>query len=70
ELGEIDPFRVLNLPANTLLGWQAYFILKHEKSSVIPPSESTPASENSPKIVSTTKSVEQQCADVMKMIGR
>ncbi|NBM68765.1 tail assembly chaperone [Proteus sp. G2663] len=70
ELGEIDPYRVLNLPANTLLGWQAYFALKSEKPGVIPPSDIPPSPESAHQPTSTSKSVEQQCSDVMKMIGR
>ncbi|MEQ4988103.1 tail assembly chaperone [Proteus vulgaris] len=69
-MGEIDPYCVLNLPANTLLGWQAYFTLKSEKSGATPPSNTPPSTENPHQPTTTYKSVEQQCSDVMKMIGR
>ncbi|WP_219495061.1 tail assembly chaperone [Proteus terrae] len=69
-MGEIDPYRVLNLPANTLLGWQAYFALKSEKPGVIPLSDIPPSPESAHQPTGTSKSVEQQCSDVMKMIGR
>ncbi|AYY82124.1 tail assembly chaperone [Proteus vulgaris] len=69
-MGEIDPYRVLNLPANTLLGWQAYFTLKSEKSGVVAPPKNNSPSKNPHQPTNTSKSVEQQCSDVMKMIGR
>ncbi|WP_232805457.1 hypothetical protein [Proteus sp. PR00208] len=58
------------MPANTLLGWQAYFTLKSEKAGVVVPPKNNPSPENPHQSTTTSKSVEQQCSDVMKMIGR
>ncbi|MCG6489943.1 hypothetical protein K6U37_13390 [Vibrio parahaemolyticus] len=61
ELGEIDPYRVLSLPASTLLGWQAYFSLKAEQTGTTDIPQAPPSVPETP--------LDQQCADVMKIIG-
>lgn len=60
QLGEIDPYRVLALPAATLLGWQAHFELK-----------TTPQTNNKSLETQTPASsstIDEQCSAVMKML--
>lgn len=64
ELKEIDPYRVLSLPASTLLGWQAYFSLKAEQTGAADTSRDNPSAPEAPP-----SPVDQQCADIMKIIG-
>ncbi len=64
ELKEIDPYRILSLPASTLLGWQAYFSLKAEQTGTANTSRDNPSA---PEALQSP--VDQQCADIMKIIG-
>ncbi|WP_319931166.1 tail assembly chaperone [Xenorhabdus santafensis] len=60
QLGEIDPYRILSLPASTLNKWQAYYRLKNRKQSGCPPV----AHVSSPRDM-----VQTQCDAVMKLLG-
>ncbi|MBD2815238.1 tail assembly chaperone [Xenorhabdus sp. Flor] len=60
QLGEIDPYRILSLPASTLNEWQAYYRLKNRKQPDSPPA----ASVSLPR-----DTVQAQCDAVMKLLG-
>ncbi|MDX7992223.1 tail assembly chaperone [Xenorhabdus littoralis] len=57
QLGEIDPYRILSLPAATLNEWQAYYRLKNCKQPDNPP------------VSPPRDSVQAQCEAVMKLLG-
>ncbi|WP_047680416.1 MULTISPECIES: hypothetical protein [Xenorhabdus] len=60
QLGEIDPYRILSLPASTLNEWQAYYRLKKHKQPAKTPVASVPKSRDT---------VQAQCDAVMKLLG-
>ncbi|QCJ70444.1 tail assembly chaperone [Providencia heimbachae] len=62
QLGEIDPYRVLALPATTLLGWQAHFELKSNPSI-------HNQSQDLKMPASSSSTIDEQCSAVMKMLG-
>ncbi|OIX35857.1 hypothetical protein AXW38_09880 [Yersinia ruckeri] len=63
SLGEYDPRKIANLPAQVLLHWQAHFNLQvipplqPDSLVVLPPETAVPAS------------VAAQCADVMRVLN-
>ncbi|WP_275379767.1 hypothetical protein, partial [Xenorhabdus bovienii] len=60
QLGEIDPYQILSLPASTLNEWQAYYRLKNR----------TRSGEAPPVSVPVPRDTEQaQCEAVMKLLG-
>lgn len=64
RLGESDPRKIANLPADILLYWQAWYSLTGNAVQVIadpPPDISEPK---------TNPVVSQQCADVMRILGQ
>ncbi|MDX7992571.1 tail assembly chaperone [Xenorhabdus sp. psl] len=61
QLGEIDPYRILSLPASTLNEWQAYYRLKNR-----PPSGHTPPAA---PVSAPRDTVRAQCNAVMKLLG-
>ncbi|WP_323855671.1 tail assembly chaperone [Xenorhabdus koppenhoeferi] len=58
QLGEIDPYRILSLPAATLNEWQAYYQLKNNKPDT--PSSPVPVSHDTEQA---------QCDAIMKLLG-
>lgn len=61
RLGEYDPRKIANLPADILLYWQAWLSLTGNTAQV--PAQEPPASPS----LSVT---DQQCADVMRILGQ
>lgn len=61
HLGEYDPRKIANLPADILLHWQAWLSLT--SNPIQTPAQEPPAS----PAVSVT---DQQCADVMRILGQ
>ncbi|MBD2786295.1 tail assembly chaperone [Xenorhabdus sp. DI] len=57
QLGEIDPYRILSLPAATLNEWQAYYRLKNKKPT------------DTPAFPAPRDTEQAQCAAVMKLLG-
>ncbi|CBJ80408.1 hypothetical protein XBJ1_1275 [Xenorhabdus bovienii SS-2004] len=57
QLGEIDPYRILSLPAATLNEWQAYYRLKNRKQP------------DNPSVSPPLDTVQLQCEAVMKLLG-
>jgi hypothetical protein len=64
RLGESDPRKIANLPADILLYWQAWYSLTGNAVQAI----GEPAPVAAPP--KTNPVVSQQCADVMRILGQ
>lgn len=65
RLGEYDPRKIASLPAEILLYWQAWFSLTGNAVTI--PSDSPPVP---PAVSRVSPAVDQQCADVVRILGQ
>ncbi|KAB8308231.1 hypothetical protein EH227_15530 [Rouxiella chamberiensis] len=59
RFGESDPRKIANLPADILLHWKAWFSLRDNVAPLVPAQH-----------VVTNTPADQQCADVMRILGQ
>lgn len=62
RMGEYDPRKIASLPADILLYWQAWFSLSGGEAVHLSAPETTTS--HSPSLA------DQQCADVMRILGQ
>ncbi|HDS6906970.1 TPA: hypothetical protein QHX44_000287 [Klebsiella oxytoca] len=61
RMGEYDPRKIASLPADILLYWQAWFSLVESVGHIPAPG---PSASHPPSLA------DQQCADVMRILGQ
>lgn len=61
HFGEPDIRKIASLPADIILHWQAWFSLTGNVAEILP---------TEPDVIQPAPVVDQQCADVMRILGQ